>query len=106
LLISIARSGSNRRRSIACSAAVRLSRDGCDFAIRDFTEVLSLGPRHAVAIRSWAQSYFAAGDLKRAVSDYALLILLNPRDAEAFYLRGLAEWELQEFDRASTTSSG
>jgi tetratricopeptide (TPR) repeat protein len=71
-----------------------------DLAIRDFTEVLNLSPRHAVAIRSRPQSYFAAGDLKRAVSDYALLIRLNPRNARAFYLRGLPERELQEFDRA------
>ena len=60
-----------------------------DLAIRDFTEVLNLSPRHAVAARSRAQSYLAAGDLKRAVSDYGL-IKLNPKDARALYLRGLA----------------
>src|SRR5215208_4689477 len=70
-----------------------------DLAIRDFTEVLNLSPRHAVAARSRAQSYLAAGDLKRAVSDYGR-IKLNPKDARALYLRGLAEKELQEFDRA------
>ena len=37
-----------------------------DLEIRDFTEVLNLSPRHAVAIRSRPQSYFAAGDLKRS----------------------------------------
>ena len=53
-----------------------------------------------VRSKAGRRPYLAAGDLQHAVADYGLLIRLNPKDAQAFYLRGLAERDLQEFDRA------
>ena len=102
LPISIARSRSNRRRSITCSAAVSpIWRREIAISRSAISPRCSISTR-AMPLRSEAgRSRISPPVISNVRSRItALLIRLNPRNARAFYLRGLAERELQEFDRA------
>ncbi len=59
-----------------------------DQAIADYSEVIRIDPKHALAYGSRGYTYGMKGDLDNAIADFTEAIRLDPKDALAYYSRG------------------
>lgn len=71
-------------------------------AIDKFNEALKVAPNNAAAIALRGKANFQIGKMEDAVKDFSYLINKNSLDVEHIFRRGLAYFEMQEYDKAIT----
>ncbi|MDZ8240070.1 MAG: tetratricopeptide repeat protein [Nostoc sp. ChiQUE01a] len=69
-------------------------------AIKDFSQLIQLEPKNALAYNKRGDAYYRLGDYEQAQADSSQAILLNPQDANAYYDRGFALYELSKYKEA------
>ncbi|MBD2681835.1 MULTISPECIES: serine/threonine-protein kinase [Nostoc] len=69
-------------------------------AIRDFSQLIQLEPKNALAYNKRGDAYYRLGDYEQAQADSSQAISLNPEDANAYYDRGFALYELGKYKEA------
>ncbi|PHJ57402.1 serine/threonine protein kinase [Nostoc linckia z18] len=69
-------------------------------AIQDFSQLIKLEPKNALAYNKRGDAYYRLGDYEQAQTDSSQAILLNPQDANAYYDRGFALYELRKYKEA------
>ena len=80
--------------------AAALQRGDFDRAIADYSEVLRLDPKFALAFAGRGTAYGNKNDFDRAIADHDEAIRLDPKLAVAFNYRGVAYAGKKDFDRA------
>ena len=63
-------------------------------AIADFTQAIEFDPGNEFAFRRRGEAFLAIGNLDKAIDDFGRATALDPKDAEAYLQRALAEWQL------------
>lgn len=79
---------------------IHAQRDDHFEAIRSYSAALQQNRRYRLAYFNRAISYMHLGAWQRAIDDLNEIIQLNPRDAEAYYRRGLIQQQLGRSDEA------
>ncbi|BAY07878.1 serine/threonine-protein kinase [Calothrix sp. NIES-2098] len=69
-------------------------------AVRDFTQVIEINPKNALAYNRRADAFYRLGDYQKAQLDSSKAIELNPQDANAYYDRGFSNYELGKYQEA------
>ncbi|MDZ7962052.1 MAG: tetratricopeptide repeat protein [Aulosira sp. DedQUE10] len=69
-------------------------------AVKDFTQVITLNPRNALAYNRRGDAFYRLGEYQKAQADSGKAIQLNPRDANAYYDRGFSFYELGKYPEA------
>ncbi|BAY78480.1 TPR repeat-containing serine/threonine protein kinase [Nostoc linckia NIES-25] len=69
-------------------------------AVQDFSQLIELEPKNALAYNKRGDAYYRLGDYEQAQADSSQAILLNPEDANAYYDRGFALYELGKYKEA------
>ncbi|MFN6563827.1 MAG: tetratricopeptide repeat protein [Nostoc sp. ChiSLP01] len=69
-------------------------------AVQDFSQLIKLEPKNALAYNKRGDAYYRLGDYEQAQADSSQAILLNPQDANAYYDRGFALYELGKYKEA------
>ncbi len=71
-----------------------------DSASRAFEKVLSLEPKHLVAIQNLGLAYIQLGQYEDAENNLRKLVRLQPTDSKAFYNLGFVQEQLQKYTAA------
>ena len=93
-------SGSNLAKIYKNRGNAYYDKKDYDRAIADYSEVIRLDPKYALAFYNRGLAYYDKGDLDRAIADSSEAIRLDPKHALAFYNRGIAYDAKGGVDRA------
>ena len=66
----------------------RIESDDCLGAIEDFTQVIKITPRHAIAFLCRGDAYIVIENYENAVSDYSQAIKIAPNCTDAYFSTG------------------
>lgn len=93
----IIRLQSSHRLAVKCD-----DKNNAASAIKACSEIISISPKNLSALLSRAQNYENIGNHKKAIEDYSALIELTPDEALLYKFRGLAHFELGDYESCVT----